>query len=151
MGFVPDHWGPYVWAAIHIMCMGAPDKIPEGKRKSYAQFINSLPNILPCTVCGEHLRENLATFPVDDFLDSRQSLFEWSVRMHNIVNRHTGKQDVSFEDAFNHWKRICLGEDKDCKYTNRTYYMYVTFVIFVGIATAVLVWVCMAQQKGARC
>ena len=121
MAFVPEHWGPHVWAAIHILAMGAPQEIPQDSKQYYAQFFNNLPHMLPCAACGHHLAENLLTMPVEPHLDGRESLFTWTVDLHNVVNEQTGKRKVPFNEAFEHWKRICLGDDKECsKVRNRS-------------------------------
>lgn len=124
MGFVPKHWGPHVWSTIHILAMGAPEHIPDDTKIYYAQFFNNLPHLLPCAVCGEHLAQNLETMPVEPHLQGRESLFAWTVDLHNVVNKQTGKADVSYDDAFNHWKRVCLGDDKECT-APKQFYVYI--------------------------
>jgi hypothetical protein len=136
MGFVPEHWGPHVWSAIHILAMGAPQHIDADTRKAYAQFYNALPHILPCAVCGHHLAENLITLPVEPHLNSRDDLFNWTVAMHNRVNQQTGKKQYSMEEAFEHWKSVCLGVEKDCKKSNKHSFK---LKMFFGFSIVVIV------------
>ena len=136
MGFVPEHWGPHVWGAIHILAMGAPPMITEELREHYARFYNTLPHLLPCAVCGNHLAENLKVLPVEPHLDGRESLFEWTVQLHNLVNGHLGKPEITPDEAFEHWKRVCLGEDKDCKKRSKSFWAWVVFMAAVMVAIA---------------
>lgn len=139
MGFVPEHWGPHVWSAIHILAMGAPEHIDADTRKAYAQFYNALPHILPCAVCGHHLAENLITLPVEPHLNSRDDLFNWTVAMHNRVNDKTGKKQYSMEEAFEHWKSVCLGSEKECKKAKNSSDHSSKIKVFFGISIVVFV------------
>lgn len=110
MGLQPAYWGPHVWAAIHLICLGAPDKFSSGDAAAYRVFFENIPNILPCEVCKNHLIENMKQVPMDQALSSgRDALFAWSVKLHNEVNRMLGKPLVSLEDAKAHWLSISQG------------------------------------------
>ena len=83
----------------------------ESKRMDYSRFYNALPGILPCGVCGRHLKEHLESMPIEAALDTRQSLFRWTVDLHNAVNRHTGRTpEMTVDEAFAFWKGVCIGE-----------------------------------------
>ncbi len=110
MGLTPAYWGPHVWAAIHLICLGAPESFTSGDAASYRVFFENLPNVLPCDVCKNHLIENLRQVPIDTALSSgRDALFAWSVKLHNAVNVMLGKPIVSLEDAQAHWLSIARG------------------------------------------
>jgi hypothetical protein len=67
--------------------------------------------VLPCSICTDHFQQKLKAAPVEAHLSGRQELFEWTVAMHNSVNRDTKKTDeMTNEEAFEYWKGICLGE-----------------------------------------
>jgi hypothetical protein len=109
--FKTDNWGPFVWAAIHIVAMGAPKELSREQRQQYAAFYNNIAHVLPCNICNEHFQKKLKETPVEQHTGSRQDLFEWTVDMHNSVNHDTGKTpQIDHTDAFNYWKRVCLGE-----------------------------------------
>lgn len=109
MGLVPDHWGPYVWGAIHLICLGAPEKLDMSQQQAYKFFFEHLPFVLPCASCAKHLAENLQKVPINDYLSSRDLLFEWSVKLHNVVNVMLKKKEVSLEEAKTYWDAICRG------------------------------------------
>lgn len=114
MGITPNTWGPYMWGAIHLICLGAPEKIDQASQVAYATFFNQLPFILPCATCARHLQDNLAKLPVEPHLGGRESMFAWSVQLHNVVNSQLGKTQMSLTDARKHWEQVCLGENKEC-------------------------------------
>lgn len=149
MGFVPDHWGPHVWSAIHILCMGAPVELTHEQRRHYRQFFHSLPHLLPCSVCSDHMLENLKAKPVDLYLDGgRESLFKWSVDFHNLVNAQIGKPEWSVEDAFLLWKKICVGDLGDCKISavdpRVSWFLWAVLAAFVFI----LLWMVISRWIG---
>ena len=43
------------------------------------------------------LKENMEQMPPK--LENRESLFNWTVDMHNLVNRDNGKREFSYEEA----------------------------------------------------
>jgi 5-methylcytosine-specific restriction endonuclease McrA len=61
MGIHPDIFGPYVWASIHLICLGAPSVLDSSQKAQYKTFFNLLPSILPCRNCGKHLEGADAT------------------------------------------------------------------------------------------
>lgn len=110
MGIVPQIWGPYVWATIHLICLGAPERFNSGDAAAYRIFFENLPNILPCETCKEHLIQNLKNVPMDTaFNGGRDTLFAWSVKLHNQVNQMLGKPVVRYEDAAAYWISITKG------------------------------------------
>lgn len=109
MGISPECWGPYMWGAIHLISLGAPEQIDTATKSAYSLFFQQLPYILPCASCARHLQENLANSPVEGHLQGRESLFAWSVQLHNTVNRQLGKPEISLSKAREHWEKVCKG------------------------------------------
>lgn len=106
----PSIWGPPFWAAIHLMCLAAPKAFDATTETGYRQFFTSLPHVLPCKKCREHLAANLAALPMDGaFARGRDSLFEWSVHLHNRVNVANGKAEMAVSDARNLWMAVARG------------------------------------------
>ena len=100
----PQVWGKYQWTAIHFAALGYP-KAPTDAQKQYyfTYFTKILPEILPCLKCRQHLKETVQTeHPMNSSaLANPDTLFEWTVSLHNIVNRRLGKQTLSLEEARN--------------------------------------------------
>ena len=103
MGINPTVFGPYIWAAIHLICLGAPKTLDNETKQKYKDFFMLLPFVLPCRKCGNHLAENLHTVPIYDSLNTSDDLFNWSVNLHNLVNTQLGKPTLTQEDARKFW------------------------------------------------
>lgn len=114
MGLTPTHWGPYFWGTIHITCLGAPDVFDDFDKQAYANFFNTLPFVLPCGSCGKHFYETLKMEPVEPVLTTKYALFEWSVKVHNVVNKRLGKPEKTLDESLTYWSKVCLGEIATC-------------------------------------
>jgi hypothetical protein len=99
MGYSPTMWGREAWHFIHYVCLNYPDYPTDQQKKSYEQFFLNLANVLPCPICGIHFLENLHQNEIR--LNSKKDLFEWSVDMHNEVNKSNGKPTLTYEQALN--------------------------------------------------
>jgi hypothetical protein len=99
MGLSPNIWGSQTWHSIHAIALAYPEKPTEEEKKQYDDFFKTLPDVLPCAICGQHLRENYKLLPIQ--LGSQKELFNWTVALHNLVNQQTNKPTITNEKALN--------------------------------------------------
>lgn len=92
-------WGPHLWASIHHIALFYPEAPDAATKKQYKQFFLSLGPVIPCYSCSQNYNRHLSELPIDDYLSSRDRLFEWTVLLHNIVNVETKKPQMSLERA----------------------------------------------------
>jgi hypothetical protein len=156
MGITPAYWGPCVWASIHLICLGAPEQF-SGNQLNYRKFFESLPYVLPCDACKQHLTEHLEKHPMDAALaGGRDSLFTWSVQLHNAVNRSLGKPEMTVEQARHHWDSVARGEKAKVpdvvapptqtrKYGLKEWILML-MVLIIGITVGIL----LTQQRSSR-
>jgi hypothetical protein len=98
MGVSPKHWGKEGWKFIHWVALTYPSKPTEDDKKNYKRFFDSLQDVLPCPICAVHFKENMLKNPIR--LNSNVELFNWTVDMHNEVNKQNLKKEFSYEEAF---------------------------------------------------
>lgn len=103
MGYSPKIWGRQAWHFIHMVALSYPDVPTEVDKENYLRFLKSLPHALPCPVCGEHFRENMGKNPPR--LENRKQFFEWTVDMHNEVNKLNKKKVISYSEAIDELKK----------------------------------------------
>ena len=97
-------WGKHIWYTIHFIALGFPNKASNIDKKNYKNFYMNLPNIIPCQECEKHLITNLNNYPIDNYLDTKERLFEWTVILHNQVNKILGKNEWSLDKANKYYK-----------------------------------------------
>jgi hypothetical protein len=98
---VNRQWGIYIWGAIHEVAMGFPEIPNEANREHYAQFYEMLFKVLPCPICKEDFKSIEELYPID--LTDRDSLFKWTVDIHNAVNGKTGGFIWTVDEARKQW------------------------------------------------
>lgn len=82
-------WGPSTWCSIHAAAIS----YKSGNVLSYKQFVYSLPHLLPCEYCRQHLDHNLMTIALNDqSLSDNRNLFMWSYFLHDLVNKQLKKR-----------------------------------------------------------
>jgi hypothetical protein len=107
----PETWGPRIWDACYLVCMGFPEKSTASERLGFALFFDSLRICLPCAKCraefSEYLKKNPLT-PND--LISRNSIFNWVYKVHCSVSNRTGKSNLPALDVI--MKNYCGFDSK---------------------------------------
>jgi hypothetical protein len=106
MGISAEQWGRQAWHFLHTICFNYADNPTETDKKDYSDFIDAFQRVLPCPYCAEHFKELLIKLPIK--LDNKTQLFNWSVDIHNEVNKSNGKAILSYEqglaELFNNFK-----------------------------------------------
>ena len=110
----PKIWGPKAWFFIHAIALNYPKNPSFQEKREYSNFFKSLKYVLPCDACARHYGINIEKYPIDNYLDTTESLFNWTVDLHNMVNYETGKPQISYLDAYNlHMKEYDNNNDND--------------------------------------
>lgn len=95
----PGVWGPVLWRAIHFVALGYPENPTAEHVQSYGNFfVEALPDVIPCKMCSDNYKRHLNELPISPFLHEggKHKLFEWTVEMHNIVNKELGKSKFNW-------------------------------------------------------
>lgn len=101
MGYSPEMWGSQAWHFIHMVALTFPPKeaVTEEVKAKYYNFFESLGHTLPCAFCSRHYKEKFDKNPPP--LENSKELFQWTVDIHNSVNRDNGKREFTYEEAYN--------------------------------------------------
>lgn len=95
---LPTLWGPHIWYTIHLITIGYPERPTKAEKITYADFLNRIPEVLPCESCRDSARAIPGMFPVPDmYLKNRESLMRWGFILHNKVNRKLGKPVMQWD------------------------------------------------------
>lgn len=98
----PTLWGKYMWMSIHLIALGYPNNPTQADKNAYFSYFNELYKVIPCEVCAKNYLQHLSEIPLTEkVLSSRNTLFDWTVDLHNIVNKMLGKDVISKEHAYN--------------------------------------------------
>ena len=95
----PKVWGPHAWVFLHSITFVYPENPSYHEQKKMYDFFNSLKYVLPCNSCRVHFRQNLKNNALAKAVTSRDELIAWLIKLHNNVNRSTGKQELKSEQV----------------------------------------------------
>ena len=126
-----ETWGPHLWYSMHFIALGFPNEASSIDKKNYKNFYINLPNVIPCEECSKHLAINLNNYQIDNYLESREKLFQWTVIIHNEVNRMLGKSEWSVKEAYNYYTNPFFNLKNSTKCFSNSYFLIVLLLIFI--------------------
>jgi hypothetical protein len=97
MGYNPRLWGNEGWYFIHFVALNYPMNPTQDDKEKYTLFFESLKRTLPCEGCAFNWSQKIEKYPPK--LENRKALFEWTVDMHNFVNKEHGKRQLNYDEA----------------------------------------------------
>lgn len=95
----PTKWGPRLWFFIHTISLNYPDNPTYNDIKNYEDFFENLKYIIPCDKCKLHYSQRLNANPVSKHLTDSNTLFIWTIDLHNEVNKSLGKRIYTYEEV----------------------------------------------------
>ena len=106
----PEVWGPPAWTFLHSVTLAYPDNPSDVDKSNYENFFNILQPILPCAKCSQNYLKHLQEDPISNHLDSKKSLVNWLINVHNKVNKINNKRELTYNEVMNHYKLLYNGD-----------------------------------------
>ena len=95
-------WGKNAWYFIHSSAINF-DNIQNNRHK-YLMFYRVFIQLIPCPICKKHFINNINKN--EYLLESninKENIFNWTIDLHNEVNKMNSKQIVSYEEASSYY------------------------------------------------
>ena len=80
-------WGPSGWEFLHTLTFIYPVNPSFGDKVKMREFMNSLCFILPCKYCRLSFTKYIKSLPIDEYLESRDTMIDWLYKIHNKINK----------------------------------------------------------------
>ena len=134
----PEVWGPPAWTFLHSITLAYPDNPSDVNKTNYENFFNALQPILPCAKCSQNYLKHLQEDPISNHLDSKNSLVNWLINVHNKVNKINDKRELTYNEVINHYKLLYNGDlsnkpiKKSTNMTN-TYLIIIFILLIIGL------------------
>jgi hypothetical protein len=109
----PKFWGPGAWIFLHSITMNYPKEPSDDDKQAYYNFFKNLENVIPCEKCGYNYSMNIQKYPVEPALSSRDLLIRWLIKIHNEVNKETGKREYTYDEVIEEYKYKMNHVDSD--------------------------------------
>lgn len=91
----PKIWGKAGWKFLYSTALDYPMNPDFQVVDNYARFFSNVQSILPCSVCRVNYAKHLQKLPILPYLNNRETLFLWVVKMNNLVNIELNKPLVT--------------------------------------------------------
>jgi hypothetical protein len=101
----PKIWGPKLWFVIHTIALNYPNNPTYQDKRNHEDFFNQLVYMIPCDKCRIHYRQRLDKYPVIQHLENSDTLFRYTILIHNDVNEMLNKPRLSYEDVLKFYKK----------------------------------------------
>lgn len=141
MGLSPLVWGKEAWHFIHLVALTYPVKPTKEDIEEYSKFFQSLGSVLPCEICAYHYSQKIKENPPK--LESQMELFQWTVDIHNSVNKENGKKIFTYDQAFNEVNKNIKGK-RPKEYSN---YLVSGVSLSVSIITMITLFAYSIRKK----
>jgi len=138
----PDVWGPKLWFMIHTIALNFPNNPTYQDKRSYEEFYNSLKYIIPCDKCRIHYTQRLKRMPIINHLDNSNTLFRYTIDLHNQVNKSLNKKIYSYEEVAtiykNHYNKSSI---------RKKYFTLKNILITLGVGFAIAASIIYIKKK----
>jgi mitochondrial FAD-linked sulfhydryl oxidase len=133
----PKNWGKFGWGFIHNVALGYSEDLTYMKKEQYRKFFEAIGDVLPCLDCQTHYKDMLVNIP--PVLVNKDTLFKWTVDIHNKVNERLNKKIVSYDEAYNIWTKSDI--IKPIKKTeNKLYYLSLIFFLILLVCVLIILY-----------
>ena len=104
MRFHSEIWGPHYWFFLHTVAESYPMYPNEVTKRKYYDLITNMPLFIPDSEMGDKFGRMLDKYPVQPYLDNRDSFVRWVHFIHNKINVKLGKQEISLPCALEKYR-----------------------------------------------
>ena len=96
----PKVWGPHYWFFLHTISMSYPIHPNAVTKKKYYDFIQNIPLFIPVESMASEFSKLLDQYPVQPYLDNKESFIRWMWFIHNKINKKLEKPQISLNDFY---------------------------------------------------
>lgn len=133
----PKVWGPHYWFFLHTVAMTYPHHPSTITKKKYYEFIQNLPLFLPVEEISGEFSKLIDKYPINPYLDNRDSFVRWVHFIHNKINEKLEKPTISLNDFFlKYYNEYKTTDEKTIQfYKLRNKIIY--FLLIIGLAVII--------------
>jgi len=92
-------WGNALWRVMHLFAKLFPEQpVRRDVEAAIRFYTEQVPRMMPCDECRGHYNGETAGVPAAARA-GRAAMFEWTVDLHNRVNRRLGKPEMTLAEA----------------------------------------------------
>jgi hypothetical protein len=94
-------WQPLTWILFHTIALNYNNNYKD----KYIEFFETFKTILPCSICKNHYTSNVNSNELSIINNiNEEKIFNWTIDLHNIINKQHHKKQWTYENALNYYK-----------------------------------------------
>ena len=133
----PKIWGPHYWFFLHTISMSYPLHPNAVTKKKYYEFVQNIPLFIPVESIAGDFSKLLDKYPVQPYLDNRESFVRWMWFIHNKINKKLEKPQITLNEFYvkyyEEYKPVNKKMYEYYKVREKVIYFSVIFAIFGSI------------------
>ena len=133
----PKIWGPHYWFFLHTIAMSYPIHPNAVTKKKYYDFVQNIPLFIPVESMAGEFSKLLDQYPVQPYLDNKESFIRWMWFIHNKINKKLEKPEISLNEFYikyyDEYKPINEKMSEYYKIRGKLIYSGIIISIFGGI------------------
>jgi hypothetical protein len=94
----PKVWGPHYWFFLHTIAMTYPNHPNAITKRTYYEFVQNISTFIPVEHMAKDFKELINEYPVQPYLDNRESFVRWVWFIHNKINKKLEKETISLSE-----------------------------------------------------
>jgi hypothetical protein len=96
----PKIWGPHYWFFLHTLAMCYPKYPNAVTKKKYYDFVQNIPMFIPTEEISNYFSKLLDEYPVQPYLDNKESFIRWIWFIHNKINKKLEKPEITLDEFY---------------------------------------------------
>ena len=96
----PKVWGPHMWFFINTIAMTYPNRPNAVTKKKYYDFMQNLPMFIPIEHMAGDFSKLLDEYPIQPYLDTKESFIRWVWFIHNKINEKLEKPQITLNEFY---------------------------------------------------
>jgi len=96
----PKVWGPNYWFFFHTIAISYPNHPNSIKKKKYYEFVQNIPMFIPVEKIATDFSKLLNDYPIQPYLDNKESFVKWVWFIHNKINEKLEKPKITLNEFY---------------------------------------------------
>lgn len=133
MDYDAEIWGPHYWFFLNTVAMIYPDQPNAIVKKKYYSLFQNLPLFIPNSKISNSFNDMLNLYPVNNYLNSKNSLLKWIHFIHNKINVKLNKKPITYLEFIDNYNNIYVKKEDGIVEKMKNNKKFIVSLIFIII------------------
>jgi hypothetical protein len=134
----PEIWGPHYWFFLRTIVLTYPKYPNSITKKKYYTFFQNLTLFIPNKEISNNYETLLNIYPLNPYLNNRESLCKWLWFINNKINEKLGKPQISIDNFYINYYNLYATtnnnlNNKIFKIYKKIFY-FILILLFIGLS-----------------